>query len=64
MHSFLTIGAGAFGAIVAGMLSDFGRKCLAIEIRNHIVSNTYTQLTNGMVGNCLTFASIWVMLTC
>ena len=42
-YDFIFVGAGLFNATIANMAIKKGKKCLAIEKRDHIAGNIYTQ---------------------
>jgi UDP-galactopyranose mutase len=48
MYDFLIVGAGAFGAAAARVLTDEGKRCLVIDRRGHIAGNIYTERQNGI----------------
>ena len=47
-YDYLIAGAGLFGAVSAGEAAMHGKKCLAIDKRNHIAGNIYTDEIKGI----------------
>lgn len=47
-YDYLIVGAGCFGATFARLATDDGKKCLVIDIRNHIAGNAYTTREDGI----------------
>ena len=43
MYDYLIVGAGLFGAVFAHEAKAAGKKVLALEKRNHIAGNIYTE---------------------
>ena len=48
MFDYLIVGAGLFGSVFARQMTDFGKKCLVVERRDHIAGNTYTKKIAGI----------------
>lgn len=48
MYDFLIVGAGVYGATVARILADGGKRVLVIDKRAHIGGNCYTAMENGI----------------
>lgn len=48
MYSYLIIGSGLFGAVMAYLLRQKGYKCLVIDKHPHIGGNVYTESVNGI----------------
>jgi hypothetical protein len=46
-YDFLIVGCGLFGSVFARQMTDYGKRCLIIDKRNHIGGNVY----NENVGN-------------
>ncbi len=40
---YLIVGAGLYGAVFARLATDFGKKCLVVDRRDHIAGNIYTE---------------------
>lgn len=49
LYDYLIIGSGLFGSVFAREMSNFGKKCLIIEKRNHIGGNIYTEKINDII---------------
>lgn len=47
-YDYLIVGTGLFGAVFAHEMTKRGKKCLAIEKRNHIAGNIYTKEIEGI----------------
>lgn len=47
-YDYLIVGAGLYGAVCAHKLVAAGKKCLAIDKRNHIGGNIYTYQVDGI----------------
>ena len=47
-YDYLIVGAGLFGAVFAREMTDFGKKCLVIDKRNHIAGNIYCENVEGI----------------
>lgn len=47
-YDYLIVGTGLFGAVFANEMCKAGRKCLAIDKREHIAGNIYTQEQKGI----------------
>lgn len=47
-YDYLIVGAGLTGAVFAREMTDYGKKCLVIEKRNHIAGNIYTEKKEGI----------------
>lgn len=47
-YDYLIVGAGLFGAVVAHVLSESGKKCLVVDRREHIAGNCYTEKVAGI----------------
>ncbi len=48
MYDYLIVGSGLFGATVARLLTDGGKRCLVLEKRPHIAGNVYTERMHGI----------------
>lgn len=48
IYDYLIVGAGCFGATFARLATDDDKKCLVIDIRNHIAGNAYTTREDGI----------------
>lgn len=42
-YDYLIVGSGLFGSVFAREMTNYGKKCLIIEKRNHIGGNVYTE---------------------
>ncbi|MCD8325545.1 MAG: UDP-galactopyranose mutase [Lachnospiraceae bacterium] len=47
-YDYLIVGTGLFGAVCAQALTKAGQKCLAIDVREHIGGNIYTEEVEGI----------------
>lgn len=47
-YSYLLVGAGIYGAVMARKLTDAGKRCLVVEKRGHIGGNVYTERVEGI----------------
>ena len=47
-YDYLIVGAGLTGAVFAREMTDYGKKCLVVEKRNHIAGNIYTEKKEGI----------------
>ena len=47
-YDYLIVGAGLFGSVFAREMTDFGKKCLVIDRRDHIAGNVYCEKTEGI----------------
>lgn len=47
-YDYLIVGAGLFGAVFARQATDFGKKCLVIDRRNHIAGNAHMENLFGI----------------
>lgn len=47
-YVFLIVGAGLYGATIARLATDSGKKCLVIDKRDHVAGNIYTEDVNGI----------------
>ena len=47
-YDFLIVGAGLFGSVFARKAKEAGKKCLVIDVRNHIAGNIYSQSLEGI----------------
>lgn len=47
-YDYLIVGAGLFGSVFARETTDFGKKCLVIDRRNHIAGNVYCEKIEGI----------------
>lgn len=52
MYDYLIVGAGLFGSVFAHQASLAGKKCLVIDIRDHIGGNCYTKKTENINIHC------------
>ena len=48
-YDYLIVGCGLFGAVVAYELSRNGKVCIAIDKRNHVGGNVYTECVNDII---------------
>jgi len=48
MYDYLIVGTGLYGAVFAAEAAKKGKSCLAIERRNHIGGNIYTEESHGI----------------
>ena len=48
MYDFLIVGSGLFGATLANLLKETGKRVFVIDKRNHIAGNVYTENINGI----------------
>lgn len=48
MYDYLIVGSGLYGAIIARLAKDAGKKVLVLEKRNHIGGNIYTEKIEGI----------------
>lgn len=48
MYDFLIVGAGLFGAVFAQQMTEYGKKCLVIDRRNHIAGNIFSKEIEGI----------------
>ena len=47
-YDYLVVGAGLFGAVFTYEMTKLGKKCLVIDVREHIGGNIYTQNIEGI----------------
>ncbi len=47
-YDFLIVGSGLYGAVFAQQMTQFGKKCLVIEKRNHTGGNVRCESMNGI----------------
>lgn len=47
-YSYVIVGAGLYGSVLAYCLTQKGKKCLVIDKRPHIGGNVYTEVINGI----------------
>lgn len=47
-YDYLVVGSGLFGSTFAQQATEKGKKCLALEKRNHIGGNVYTEEIEGV----------------
>lgn len=47
-YDFLIVGSGLFGAVFAQQMTEFGKKCLVIEKRDHTGGNVYCESKEGI----------------
>ncbi|MBE6388899.1 MAG: UDP-galactopyranose mutase [Lentisphaerae bacterium] len=47
-YDYLLVGAGLFNATFAALAREAGKSCLAVEKRNHIAGNIYTENVDGI----------------
>lgn len=47
-YDYLVVGTGLFGAVFAQQAKEYGKKVLAIDKRNHIGGNVYTECQEGI----------------
>lgn len=47
-YDYLIVGAGLFGAVFAHEAGKKGKKCLVVDLRNHIGGNIYTEEIEGI----------------
>ena len=47
-YDYLIVGAGLYGAVFAREATDYGKKCLVIDKRDHIAGNVYTEDVEGI----------------
>ena len=48
MYDYLIVGTGLYGAVFAAEAKKAGKKCLAIDKRDHIAGNVYTENRMGI----------------
>ena len=47
-YDYLIVGAGLYGAVFANEAAKKGKKCLVVEMRDHIAGNIYTKEMDGI----------------
>jgi UDP-galactopyranose mutase len=47
-YDYLIVGSGLFGSIFARQMTNYGKKCLIVEKRNHIGGNCYSENIGGI----------------
>jgi len=47
-YDFLIVGSGIFGATVANLLKQRGKKCLVVEKRNEVGGNLHCESVEGI----------------
>lgn len=47
-YDYLIVGTGLYGAVFAERMTNAGKRCLAIDKRNHIAGNVYSKETEGI----------------
>jgi len=47
-YDFLIVGSGIFGATVANLLKQQGKKCLVVEKRNEVGGNLHCESVEGI----------------
>jgi UDP-galactopyranose mutase len=48
MYDYLIVGSGLFGSVFANQAKQAGKKCLVIDVREHIGGNCYTEKKEGI----------------
>lgn len=48
MYDYLIVGAGFFGATFARLATDAGKKCLVIDVREHVAGNAHSENIQGV----------------